>query len=372
MLYREYGKTKKEVSILGFGGMRFKKEDYMDGNYEKCAQILFKARELGINYFDTAPLYCNDKSEEIFGYAFRQMKKDFYVATKNGINNTGDRTEDEFRIRLEQSLKRLNVDKINFMYMWCILDMEMYRDVMKKGSLYDGARKAQAEGLIDHICISTHCTGDEIESILSEGAFEGVLMGYNATNFKYRQQGLLAAKRLGLGVVTMNPLGGGMIPQNPAYYSFLKTDPNLSVAQSAIRFNASHPEITVTLSGMSSINEVEQNIAALENLKEITPEYKEMVSSMLSESLNSMCTSCGYCNHCPKGIPIPKYMESYNQINFSGKFESILKRLKVYWGVESDGAGECIGCGQCESLCTQHLPITQRLKEISSFSPENR
>lgn len=361
MIYNEYGKTGKKVSAIGFGGMRFKKEDYENG-FEKASDIVRYASSLGINYFDTAPFYCDDKSEEIFGEAFKKMPNPFYVSTKSNVK--GEPTADDVRKRVEKSLTRLGVDKINFFHMWCILNMDHYKSVIAPNGPYEGALKLKEEGLIDHIVFSTHATGAEIETMVNDGRFEGVTLGYNATNFAFRQQGIKAAYEKGLGVVTMNPLGGGIIPQNPKYYSFIKQNQEDTLAQAALKFNVSHKEITVALAGMSSKKEVDENVKAGENLELMTSKKLEEMKKYLNKSLDMLCTGCGYCTGCPVDIPIPKFMDAYNMYILKQDDDSIKERLKWHWGLPIEMAKKCIACGLCESKCTQHLPIIDRLKAI--------
>ncbi len=364
MIYKKYGNTGKEVSVIGFGGMRFRKEDYENG-LEKAAGVVRYASSLGINYFDTAPFYCDDKSEEIYGEAFKDMPNPFYVSTKSMVHH--EPTADDLRKRVEKSLKRLGVEKINFMHMWCILNLEDYKKVIAKGGPYEGALKLKDEGLIDHIAFSTHATGEEIEYIVNSGRFEGVTLGYNATNFAYRQQGIKAAYKKGLGVVTMNPLGGGIIPENPDYYSFIKQDDNDTLCQAALKFNVSHKEITIALAGMGTKEEVLENVKAGDNFEIMTDEKLSQMKSNLSGSLDKLCTGCGYCKGCPKDIQIPKYMDAYNMYILKGQDHVVNSRLKNHWGVSKELAGECIECGLCESKCTQHLPIIERLKYIANI-----
>jgi predicted aldo/keto reductase-like oxidoreductase len=364
MQYKEYGKTCKEVSVIGFGGMRFRKEDY-DKSFEIPAQIIRRASELGVNYFDTAPFYCDDKSEEIFGEAFKDMPNPFYVSTKSMIHR--EPTADDVRRRIDNSLKRMGLNKINFFNMWSILNIGQYRKVMAPGGPYEGALKAKNEGLIEHIVFSTHCSGEEIEAIVDGGAFEGVTLGYNAINFAYRQKGIKASYEKGLGVVTMNPLGGGIIPQNPDYYSFIKGNDNDTLAQAALKFNISHKEITVALAGMGTIEEVEENVKAGENFGAMTDERLNAMAKHLNKALDSLCTGCQYCKGCPVDIDIPKYMDAFNMSIIMKNDESIINRLKWHWGMDNEGAAMCIDCGKCEKMCTQHLPIIERLKYISKI-----
>ena len=119
MIYKEFGSTGKKVSAIGFGGMRFLAEEYKK-DIKICAELVIDAHKKGINYFDTAPGYCDDKSEIIMGEAFKHMKYgDFYVSTKCALWNAED--ADGVRRMIEQSLKRLNVPKITFYNLWCIL-----------------------------------------------------------------------------------------------------------------------------------------------------------------------------------------------------------------------------------------------------------
>jgi len=360
VIYKPYGKTGKQVSALGFGGMRFRREDY-NRNPEICAEIVRRANRLGINYFDTAPFYCDSRSEEIFGLAFKDMPNPFYVSTKSGISN--DPNADAVRRRLEKSLKIMGVDKINFFHMWCILNLEQYKKVIAPGGPYEGALKAKEEGLVDHICVSTHCSGPEIKQIVEEGYFEGITLGYNIINFPFRQEGLKAASAHGLGVATMNPLGGGLIPQKADYFSFLSDQPGEPVIATALRFNVAHPEISTVLVGIETMAQLEQAGKILREIPPLTPEKKNAVRKKISAKMDRLCTGCGYCEVCPREVPVSRFMQAYN-INILQNKEKARNTLANHWGIPSDKADACIACGRCEEKCTQHLPIIDRLKEI--------
>ncbi|AXU74602.1 aldo/keto reductase [Clostridioides difficile] len=211
MRYVEYGKTGKMISVVGYGGLRF---DLEKSNQEN-ADLVKYAYEKGINYFDTAPGYCDDRSEDIFGLAFRQMikegKTDFYVSTKEKPKACD--TSEKAIEAVKKSIERLGVSKINFYHVWNIRKMEHYELAMKPGGQYEGLLKCKEEGLIDHIVFSSHQPGDEVIDILSENKFEGVTMGINILNFPYRLKGAKYAVDNGYGVVAMNPLSGGTIPK---------------------------------------------------------------------------------------------------------------------------------------------------------------
>ncbi|MBC7765312.1 MAG: aldo/keto reductase [Hyphomonadaceae bacterium] len=362
MIYKEYGKTGKKISAISFGGMRFHKEDYLH-SLENAVKVVHRASELGINYFDTAPGYCEDYSEKIFGEAFKSMPNPFYVSTKLWRCDAPDA-----RKVLENSLKTLQVEKINFYHMWCINSLETYQVFMKKGGGYEMALKAKDEGLIDHIVFSTHASGEEIETIIKDGFFEGVTLGYNAANFAFRQQGIKAAHAHGLGVMTMNPLGGGIIPKHPDVFNFLIRDQGDTLPQAALKFLVSHPEITAALPGMGTIAEVEENVKTVENFTPYSAQTLTDMAQNINKTLNTLCTGCQYCEGCPVGIDIPKYMEAYNHKIIEKTDKSVVDTIKWHWSISKEPVATCIACGKCETLCTQKLPIIERLKAISEMA----
>jgi len=377
MWYKQYGATGKSVSAIGFGSMRFQKvhPDKPDYDFDACAEVVLEARRQGINYVDTAPYYCDDQSEPIVGHAFRLMKNQGlelpYVSTKSS-----EKEGPKLRAQLEKSLKRLGVEKITFFHIWCILTLEDYRSRLVKGGAYEAALKARDEGLIEHVVFSTHCNGNEIETMARERLFEGVTLGYNILNFRFRQQGLAACRAENLGVVTMNPLGGGLIPQRGEKLGFLKSAEDPSVVEAAMKFNASHEAVTVVLPGMGSVEEVRQNTAvghalgaeadqpnSAKTFDLFVQKRKTELEGHMHSALDTLCTGCQYCLPCPQDITIPKFLLSYNETIF-GKPADALNMMKWHWGIQADEAARCIECGACEDRCTQHLPIIGRLKEI--------
>jgi len=354
MIYREYGKTGKMVSVLGFGGMRFLENEPL----EKSAEIVIRAAELGINYFDTAPYYCHDHSEEIFGLALQQIRQPVFISTK-----TEAEKGKSVRRALERSLKRLKIDKINFYHLWCVKEMARLERAKKKGVI-DAFMRAKAEGLIDHFVLSSHQPSEEIVEVVRMGLFEGITLGYNIINYPFRRDGVLAAAHAGMGVVTMNPLSGGVIPHNPERFAFLKERDGLSVTASALRFNMAQPEITVTLAGMASIAEVEENVAAVANLPELSAERLLELENHIEGALDHLCTGCSYCLPCPENIPIPKMMDTYNHYIFEGNSKAVTDRLSIHWGMDLSALENCSECRACEAACTQHLPILERFEEL--------
>jgi predicted aldo/keto reductase-like oxidoreductase len=198
-----------------------------------------------------------------------------------------------------------------------------------------------------------------------EGVFEGVLFGYSAYNFKTREKAFNAVRAKQLGAVVMNPLGGGIVPQHPELFGFLSREGE-SAVQAGLRFLWDHRDITTTLVGFGSEKEVAEALAAMEGYKPRTEAELAAVKSQASASFEGLCTGCAYCDDCPQDIPIPQYMDAYNQkILAKGGDAALADRLGMHWNIAPEGAAKCIECGQCEAACTQHLDIIERLKSIA-------
>ena len=370
MYYKEYGNTGDKVSAIGFGAMRFDEDDVKAKRFDKCADLMVYALDKGINYWDTAPYYCDDKSEIITGIAVEQVKRsDIFLSTKTNFGTIEEpHKRDEFRKRLETSLDRLKTDYIDYYHMWCILSMEAWEKQVE--AFYTFFEEARSEGLIRNIVFSSHMEGDDIGKVIDSKKYRGMLIGYNALNYNYRQEGIKQAYKNGMGVVAMNPQGGGVIPGNPELFKYLVEGTDLTVPQGALRFVASHKEITVALNGFVTKEHIDDAVKAVEGLKERPASEIIQQYSGSSISLNNLCTSCAYCRVCPVDIRVPEYMDAYNMKILIGKDSDIIDRLKWHWGMKKYDAGNCIDCKKCEEACTQHLPIVERLREIASIEVE--
>jgi predicted aldo/keto reductase-like oxidoreductase len=364
MLYRTHPSTGLNLSAIGFGGMRFQNPD---SEPEACAALMLAAYDAGINYFDTAIGY--GKSEELFGLALREMKKTraerpFYVSSKTFAG-----TPDELRRDVETSLTRMGLDYIDFYHFWCLLSPEAY--ARRKGILTE-FEKLKEEGLIRHICVSTHMAGADIGDMLRDYPFESVLLGYSAMNFLYREPGLDAAAAQKIGVIVMNPLGGGIIPQHPDRFAFLKSREEETVVEAALRFLINDKRITTALVGFSTQEQLREALRAVEGFTPLTDARLADIRGGMQGAFNEMCTGCQYCDHCPSGLPVPKLMDAYNQYLLSGNTQDIANRLNWHWSLLNDRAyfAQCTECGACETACTQHLPIISRIKEVAAAAEE--
>jgi uncharacterized protein len=367
MKYSQYGNTGKFVSAVGFGGMRFDMEKTMEEN----ADLVRYAFDKGINYFDTAPGYFAGKSEKIFGMAFKDMPRDkFFVADK--LMPVAVNKAQEAYDTVRSFLDLMNVEYIDFFHVWCLRKMEHFEMAMKPGCLYDGLLRCKEEGLIKHIVFSSHQKGNEVEKVIESGKFDGVLMGINILNFPYRWPGVLAARKHNMGVVAMNPLSGGLIPQNENHLQFLASLGE-TPTEAALRFLIANDNITVALNGFTTKEQIDMACKVADKPKPMTDAHLEKIIAQLSESSLEICTACGYCDVCPKGIPIPKYMQIYNdKVLFNVSEKDFADKLEFHygWGLlveDLPEAKDCTSCGKCEKLCTQHLPIIKRLKELAKL-----
>ncbi|MDR2641495.1 MAG: aldo/keto reductase [Planctomycetaceae bacterium] len=364
MIYRTYGKTGKKVSLMGVGTSRF---DPNNSLFSKNVDLVLQAIELGINYFDTAPTYASGASEKILGTAFAQTKKEIFTVTKSMLSM--EPTADDVLRRIEMSLKTLNVSRITFFHLWSLLNIQQYRQIIVPDGPFEGALKAKDRGLVEHICFSAHCSGDEVTEILHDGLFDGVTLGFNALNFHYRIDGLNKAYEMGLGVAVMNPLGGGLIPKNPDYFQFLQEE-RYSIVDSALRFVASHKEVSTVLVGINNERDLLEGVQAFSEKNLLSEKKLEVLYSSVTNSLdNCLCTACGYCYGCPAGLPVSKLMSLYNEYILSNEnIEHYHSRSYDWYRISPLDTFSCIQCGKCEKKCTQHLPIIKRIAEMNEFS----
>ena len=370
MIYKTYGKTGHQVSAVGFGGMQFDVKTSQDEN----AQLLRYAHDKGINFFDTAPQYCDDQSEEIFGRALSELssvRDKIYVCTK-GMPETHD-TAAKAEEAVKKSLKRLQTDYVDFYYVWCVRKMSQYDLAMQPGGQYEGLLRCQEQGLIKHIAVSSHLRGEAIGTILEKDKMAGALLGMNILNFPYRWAAAEAAHRLGYGVVAMNPLAGGLIPRHEQQLSWLARAGE-TATEAALRFCIACPQITVALNGFTTREHIDMACRIADRAEPFSPADIERLRQQVNQGLNALCTGCGYClSHCPKAIPIAGYMQYYNlKPLFGSTDEQMIKGLadQHEWLLLAEGnaaAGDCIQCRACEEACTQHLNIVERLGELARW-----
>ncbi|MBM3713899.1 MAG: aldo/keto reductase, partial [Actinobacteria bacterium] len=257
MKYRIFGNTGIKVSILGFGAMRLPEEE-INGKYyvkeKESIEMINTAFKLGVNYIDTAYPYCHNQSEFIVGKALKGWRDKVYLSTK--MPTWMVEKSSDYRRFLEEQLKKLNVDYIDF-YHFHALDDDRFKNKVLKYNLLNEAQKAKDEGLIKHISFSFHDTPDVMKKIIDTDIFESVLCQYNLLD-RINEKSMAYAKKKGLGVTVMGPVGGGRITA----LGFLKDSIEeriRSLPELALIFVFSNKDVSVALSGMENINMVKEN-----------------------------------------------------------------------------------------------------------------
>ncbi|MCL1883968.1 MAG: aldo/keto reductase [Defluviitaleaceae bacterium] len=371
MVYKTFGKTGIKMSALGFGAMRLPMRgegDNKEIDDELAIPMMHKAFDLGVNYIDSAPYYCDKLSEAAVGRAIKSWRgsEKIYVSTKNPIEN--DSAED-WRTRLETSLKNLNMDSIDFYHFWGIgLKGFRHWETLKDGPL-QAAERAKAEGLIKHISFSYHDDAKNLREIVDSGRFESMLVQYNLLD-RSNEDNLAYAKEKGLGVVIMGPVGGGKLGAPSDLIQGLLSEKPASTAEMAMRFVLANPNVDIALSGMSTMAQVEENAVISAKSGHLTDNELVQIKKMMEENkklAELYCTSCDYCKPCPKDINIPHL---FGIMNNHRVYELTEHSLSEYnstirgqnWH-KSASPTECTECGECEAKCPQKLPIIKQLKE---------
>ncbi len=369
MQYRK-DKYGAELSLLGFGCMRFtKKGSSID--IEKAEREIMTAYNAGVNYYDTAYVYGG--SEAAVGEIFERngIRGKIKIATKLPQYLVGSRSAlDKY---FNEQLLRLRTDYIDYYLMHHLTDIAMWEKLKKVGVLEWIAEKKKS-GAIRNIGFSYHGNTEGFLKILADYDWDICQIQYNYYD-EYAQAGtagLLAAAEKGVPVVIMEPLRGGklvnLLPKS-ALDVMAESGRGWSPAEWSFRWLYNRPEVTVVLSGMNSVEMVNENCAVASSSAEIDFtesdfEVLRMVTQRIRESEKVGCTGCAYCMPCPRGVDIPGTFRCYNTMFIEGKRQGRFEYAQtVGLTKEPAFASLCIGCGKCETHCPQEIPIREKLKE---------
>jgi len=376
MQYRPFGNTGVNISTLGFGCMRLPEIQKEDGSWEvdqeKTTEMLMRAYELGVNYFDTALYYCHSNSEIAVGKALKPIRDKVYISTKcpmDLVKEPGD-----LRKVLETSLKKLDTDYIDFYHFWGI-NQKVFDEKIAPMNLIAEAYKLKEEGLLRHISFSFHDSPEALKHIIDNGiGLESVLLQYNLLDRANEEMIQYAAKK-GLGVVVMGPVGGGRLAAPTELAQKLGTEA-VNTYELAFKFVLGNPGVCCALSGMQTLDMVEKNavVASLENPMS-EEEWRRVGESLenLKKFSELYCTGCGYCQPCPKGINIPKIFQAYTYLNVYGLKELAKNTWNGYLNNEKEpgvSPDACVNCGYCERKCPQHLQVRELLKKVQGVLSE--
>ncbi len=295
------------------------------------------AARLGISYFDTAPGYFGVKGEEVLGEGLRELKRGvtFFCSTK-----TFKSAEKQIRKEIAKQRKRLNVDVIDFYHVWCVLTLESWEQ-RKTHGIIQTLESSRRKGSFGTSASRAICTGDEIRSLLDDEVFEGVLFGFSAYNFPLRGPALEAARNLGCAV--MNPLGGGLIPQNPKAFEYIKTREDQPDRGSGAALVCARADQHGSRHGFGELPEIRQAAQAVEDItieRVFAAESKSSRPDLPGLSRIS-APDAATATPCPEGVPIPKFMDAYNHKMLFGSDEALLRRLRKHWSLPQVGTIMC-------------------------------
>ena len=366
MQYRQYAKTDIKLSALGFGAMRLPADD------DYAVECMRRALDLGVNFIDTAMGYRSAKpgaeaghSEVLVGRAIKGRRDEVYISTKNAIR---ERTAAHWRENLENSLQRLDVDRIDIYQIVHDLRWEKYvNDFRPEGCGLGEAIKARDEGLVGHFSFSSHDTPEKIIRLIDEGIFESMIVQYNLLD-RVNEAAIAHAAECGLSVLVMGPVGGGRLGMTSEKLQEIVPDAR-STPELAFRFVLANPSVTVAMSGMNTLEMVEENCATASRTEPLTADELEAIEGALADNqrLSELyCTGCNYCMPCPNDVGIPQAFAAMNMHRVWGLTDAARAQYRRLGPDNREGllqADACVECGECEEKCPQKLPIIEQLKE---------
>jgi len=369
MIYRDFQDLK--LSALDMGAMRLPVIDGKDDQIDEpaAAAMVDYAMAHGINYYDTAWGYHGGNSEPVMGRALKKYpRSSFYLATKfpgYDVRNFG-KTEEIF----EKQLQRLQTDYFDF-YLFhnvCETNIRQYLDDEKYGT-WSYLIQQRRNGRIRHLGFSCHGNMPVLKAFLEKYGkdmeFCQLQINYFDWKFQHAKEKVDLLREYGIPVWVMEPLRGGRLcrlsDEQEAVLKALR--PEETAAQWAFRFLQSIPDVTVTLSGMSDMEQLKQNIVTFDEDKPL--DDREMAGLMqVTDSMLSAgavpCTACRYCvSHCPKELDIPTIMELYNQYKSTGDKPDFIAPMQIAAMPKEKRSAACIACRSCEKVCPQEIKISE-------------
>ena len=368
---RNFPSIGADISLLGYGGMRF--PTVGEGNdapidAERAALLLEHALSNGINYFDTAWPYHGGKSEEFMASVLsRHPRESYFLADKLPIWLVS--SVEEAEATFEEQLKRCRTDYFDF-YLVHALDDERFPKMEALG-VYDLLSRKKAEGKIRRLGFSFHDSPAVLEEVLSAHPwdFAQIQLNYLDWTLQSAKEQYEAIVRHDLPVVVMEPVRGGALAKlsDKAVDILKAAESNRSAASWAIRYAASLPNVMTVLSGMTTMEQLDDNLATMSPFQPLSDAERATLQEALTAYLSAgtvPCTGCRYCMDCPAGVDIPKSFAMYNQFKLDGRVGHLLNS-HGYMG-EAHQPSKCVGCGACLPLCPQHIRIPDMLSEVAA------
>jgi len=367
MELRKMEKLGIETSLLGFGCMRFPTNAEGKIDREKAQKMLDKAIAAGVNYIDTAYPYHNGESELFVGEALKKYDRaSYYLATKLPVWFVKS-VEDVDKYFNEQ-LEKLQTDYVDF-YLLHAMGLSRWKEMVELG-VVERLEELKAEGKIRYLGFSFHDSYEAFEEMLCarDWDFCQIQLNYMDTNEQAGMKGYKLAEERNIPLVIMEPIKGGMLANFGADIKkkFAELDPDASVASFALRWVGTLPNIKVVLSGMSTMEQVEDNLKTFVDFKPLSEEEAKGIDeivNIINSRVQNGCTGCGYCMPCPAGVNIPKNFRVWNTYHMYQSYDAV----RWNWETEMkdcEKAKNCVECGMCEAACPQALNIREDLKKV--------
>lgn len=327
---------------------------------EHAAEVVVAAIEAGINFFETATFYCNNRCLEKTALGIAGRRDQVMVQVK--IGTEPEATADSFRREAESQFQRLGVDHVEF-FQFGWLAWERLPIMLRKGGPLEGVRRMQDEGLVRYLGFTGHDTPENFIKLLETGLFSSMTVSYHLLNRTY-ESAIARAGELGVGVLVMNPVGGGILGHHSETLQGLIPGGSSSSADAALRFVLANPGVTSAVSGMHTPQEVAENVATIENLGSLGAVDHQQMCRILDEYQalgNKFCTGCKYCTPCPHGVDVPANFQLFNYFQVYG-VQGWAREQYAAMAAEAR-ADQCVLCGECEEKCPQHLAIREQLQQ---------
>jgi predicted aldo/keto reductase-like oxidoreductase len=368
MKKRPFGNLGIEVSPLGFGCMRLpltNPEDPTSIDEQEAIHMIRHAIDEGVNYVDTAYPYHAETSELLVGKALKDgYREKVYLATKSPVWKI--QKPEDFDTLLAEQLMKLQTDHIDF-YLLHALSKDRWENIILKYDLLSKMEAAKADGRIKYIGFSFHDDHDVFMQIVNgydKWDFCQIQLNYINTDYQAGIKGLEYAAGKGMGVIIMEPLLGGKLA-DPAKVVKEALSPKKTPVEWALDFLWNRKEVSLLLSGMSSMAQTEDNLtyakrSSIGMLSSADLEMLKKAKTVYDSMALVPCTKCEYCMPCPFGLNIPTIFEAYNQTAAI----SLGDAKKLYDSMET-GADSCRKCKRCEKVCPQHIAISETMSKIS-------
>ncbi len=373
MIYKSFRDLK--LSALGLGAMRLPVIDGDDSKIDEPAalEMVDHAMKNGVNYYDTAWGYHNGNSELVMGRALKKYPREsFYLASKFPGYDLANMPK--VKEIFEKQLEKCQVDHFDF-YLFhnvCEMNIDAYLD--PKYGIYEYLAEQRDKGRIKHLGFSAHGSCAVMRRFLEaygkDMEFCQIQLNWLDWEFQNAKEKVRLLGEYDIPVWVMEPVRGGKLAklseENTARLKALR--PDESTAAWAFRFLQSVPGVTVTLSGMSNMEQLKENIATFETEKPLSDAERAELSKIageMTEKASLPCTACRYCtSHCPQGLDIPMLIELYNEHCFTGG--GFIAPMALMAVPEDKRPSACIGCRSCEAVCPQGIKISEAMSDFTA------